>query len=153
MVLIGQNGVWSHRLQKDNESLAAGHQQRLAHNNAHKFSYLQSATLYSHICGTYTLNFIQLLEKFSSSPTTIIPNTQHAHSTGLILCLKWQQDAEKLFALPIGHGVCLVSCILCSNRTEWPKHQRGSADKLATLRRHCLRGAGHAILKWYACCS
>lgn len=35
-------------------------------------------------------------------------------------------------------GVCLASCILRSNRTQWPGLRRGSANKQTALRKHKL---------------
>lgn len=119
--------VGSSRLRKDNESLAAAHLQCVqicTETHAPKPNTLLKSRFPFHIrththlwhtkTHTRTCQLHQVTGSCALTSIIPIPADTHTHSTYTILCLKWQQGAELLFAFPIArvfvwfHAYCAV---------------------------------------------
>lgn len=128
------------------------------HNNAHKFTYLQiaiSSYTHAHVTHTQIHTHTPSSSYWKNSQANQLPLSQ-THSTCTALtsycALNGSRMLRNCFLCPLAMVFVWLHAYCAVIEPSDQKHQGGSADKPATLWRHCLWGAVHAILKWYTCC-
>lgn len=147
------DGVWSSWVQEDKELLAAAHLQcvqicrgaqafgRNIPNSREVtnaiFPHIHTLTSHAHLWFRKNTHFSTSSSVWKDCLlTSIIPIAHKQYRPHTVPWMAAGCWATVCFAYR--HGVCLASCILRSNRAQWPRLQRGSANKRTAQRKHKL---------------